>query len=317
VTETSSEFELVASRILDEAEGVRSVLLRDRDGRELPPWAPGAHLDLIIRPDLERQYSLCGDLDDRHAWRIAVLREPESRGGSAWVHSELTEGDVVRVRGPRNHFPLVSADRYVFVAGGIGITPLIPMIETVAATESSWDLLYGGRTGASMAFVEELRRHGERVSFRPENEHGLLDLDAALGQPVPGTAIYCCGPEPLIAAVEARCSAWPAGALHVERFHPRPHALEGPDTAFDVVIASSDLTVRVGAGQSIVDALATVGIKVPTSCREGTCGTCETGVLDGLPDHRDSFLSEEEREENEVMMICCGRSLTPTLVLDL
>lgn len=311
------EHRLVVERLVDEADGVRSVSLRRPDHGPLPEWQPGAHLDLVIAADLERQYSLCGSPTERDVWQIAVLREPQSRGGSEWVHGILKEADVVTVRGPRNHFPLVNSDRYIFIAGGIGVTPLIPMIEEVAERGTSWELLYGGRSAASMAFADRLARYGSSVRVRPHDEHGLLDLESCLGEPTEGVAVYCCGPEPLIEAVENRCAVWPSGTLHVERFKPRPGALEGPDGPFEVVLERSKLTVQVAAGQSIVDALAAAGITVPTSCREGTCGTCETDVLEGVPDHRDSFLSDAERADNETMMICCGRSLTPCLVLDL
>ena len=297
------------------ADGVVGLTLSHPAGEPVPAWAPGAHLDVVLGPDLVRQYSLCGDPAERRTLRVAVLHEPAGRGGSAYVHERLLPGDKVRVRGPRNNFPLVPAPRYRFVAGGIGITPLLPMVAEAQSRGADWHLTYGGRTRASMAFLDELRRYGDRVVVRPQDEYGLLDLAVALGEPDPRTAVYCCGPEPLLAAVEQRCAAWPPGALHVERFSARP--VDGPDTAFEIQLASDGRTLAVPAGCSVLSVLEQAGLAVLSSCREGTCGTCETGVRDGVPDHRDSLLSEAERAANDVMMICVSRSRTQRLVLDL
>ncbi|NMO91610.1 PDR/VanB family oxidoreductase [Actinomycetospora sp. TBRC 11914] len=296
--------------------GVVGLELRREDGGELPPWEPGAHVDLVLGPDLVRQYSLCGDPADRTRYDVAVLREEHGRGGSAHVHDELAEGDTVTLRGPRNHFALVDADRYVFVAGGIGITPLRPMVHRLAAAGVPWTLAYGGRTRDRMAFREELGALAE-VSLVPEDELGLLDLEALLGDPQEDVAVYCCGPEPLLQAVEAACKAWPAGALHVERFAAKPGAADGPNEGFEVEARRSGVMVTVSPQESIVEALEAAGVEVETSCREGTCGTCETTVLEGEPDHRDSLLTDEERAEGATMMICCGRCRSPRLVLDL
>lgn len=310
------EFTARVVDIAPEAEDVVSVILAPENGGELPRWEPGAHADLLLDEGLERQYSLCGD-PDAETWQVAVLREPASRGGSEFVHTRLAAGDRIRVRGPRNHFALVEAQSYVFIAGGIGVTPLLPMVRQVSEEGREWSMVYGGRRRASMAFLPDLAAFGERVTVWPEDEFGMLDLDAALGAPREGTAVYCCGPEPLLDAVEDRCEAWPRGSLHVERFRPKPGALEGVDTAFEVVLARSNLTIEVAPDQSIVEALEVAGVDVPTSCREGTCGTCETELLEGIPDHRDSFLSDEEHEEGGTLMICCARAFSPRLVLDL
>jgi ferredoxin-NADP reductase len=299
------------------ADGVVALTLAAADGGELPSWAPGAHVDLVLPIGLERQYSLCGDPSDRKTWRVGVLLEEQSRGGSEFLHNGLPVGASLRARGPRNNFALARAPEYLFIAGGIGITPLLPMIHAVAARGARWRLAYGGRRRASMGFVPELDRYGDAVMLWPQDQHGLLELDALLGEPRPDLAIYCCGPEPLIAAVEQRCASWPAQALHVERFRPRAGALDGASTPFVVKLDYSEMTVPVRADQSIVDALEAAGVDVVTSCREGTCGTCETPVLEGIPDHRDSLLSAAERAANDTMMICCSRSLTPVLVLDL
>jgi ferredoxin-NADP reductase len=299
------------------ASGVRVLTLGRADGGPLPAWSPGAHVAVTLPNGLVRQYSLCGDPKDDQHWRIGVLRERESRGGSQWLHEELEQGTQLAVFGPSNHFRLVEAERYIFIAGGIGITPLLPMIKRVAERGGDWTLTYGGRTADSMAFVDELEAHGTRVAFCPQDTTGLLNLARILGDPRPGVAVYCCGPGPLIDAVEKICEPWSPGSLHVERFQPIDGALDGPHDAFDIVLAQSGDRIRVGADESIVEALERIGVFVPTSCREGTCGTCETVVLAGTPDHRDSVLSSEEREENELMMVCCSRALTPELTLDL
>ena len=313
----ASKLELRVESVEAVAEDVVAVVFADPGGEPLPAWEPGAHVDVGLGPDIVRQYSLCGDRSRSDTWRVAVLREPESRGGSEWVHDTLRPGDLVPVVGPRNNFPLVDADRHVFIAGGIGITPFLPMIATLAARGADWQLLYGGRRRATMAFVDELAVHGERVTVWPEDSHGRLALAALLDEPRLGTAVYCCGPEPLLNAVEQGCAHWPADSLHVERFHPKPGALSGLAAPFDVVLERSGRTVHVAAEQTIVDALAGAGVEVPTSCREGTCGTCETGLVAGVPDHRDSFLTDEEHEAGDTVMVCCSRSFSPELVLDL
>ena len=308
--------DLAVARKTGAADGVAVLDLRDAAGAQLPAWQPGAHIDLLLEPDLTRQYSLCGDPADRGTWRIAVLREPDSRGGSQHVHDKLAAGSVVRVRGPRNHFTLEPAPRYLFIAGGIGITPIVPMLSAADAAGTPWALAYGGQTRTSMAFAAELlSRYADRVHLRPQDEAGLLDLDTLLGQPREDTLVYCCGPEGLLAAVEARCAAWPPGALHVERFAPGPGT--GDRTAFEVELARSGLTLTVPPDGSILECVEAAGIPVLSSCTEGTCGTCETTVLAGVPDHRDSVLTEAERNAADVMMICVSRSATPRLTLDL
>src|SRR4051812_40612925 len=250
------------------ADGVVRLTLRAPGGEPLPSWEPGAHVDLRLPGDVVRQYSLCGRPEDTSAYQVAVLREPDGRGGSAYVHDSLLAGDRLQVDGPRNHFALVDADRYLFIAGGIGITPILPMLDRVAGTGREWQLVYGGRTRSSMAFTEDLARHGDRVTFRPQDEHGLLDLPTLLAEARPGTAVYCCGPEPLLAAVEALGP----GDLHVERFTPQ--ADNGPRTAFEVELAGSGRVLPVPADRSILDVLEEAGVTVLSSCREGTCGTC-------------------------------------------
>jgi ferredoxin-NADP reductase len=314
------ETDLVVSQRNVLAEGVVALSLEDPTGRPLPGWTQGAHIDLVLDTSLVRQYSLCGSPADTKAWRIAVLRDPQSRGGSDFVHDKLQVGSSVRVRGPRNHFPMVSAPRYQFIAGGIGITPILPMIEAAEAAGAQWHLTYGGRMRASMAFVEDLSAYGERVTIWPQDEQGLLDLPGILGSAREHTLVYCCGPEALLSAVEDACSSWPTGALHLERFTAKPGADQptpGALESFEVVCQRSGITVTVPDGRSVFDVLEDAGVSVLGSCMEGICGTCEAAVVEGTPDHRDSVLSAEEQACNDAMMLCVSRSLSSRLVLDL
>ena len=299
------------------ADGVVTLTLRDVDGHPLPAWEAGAHVDLILDGAPTRQYSLCGDPADRHEYRVGILRDPNGRGGSLHVHDRLAEGAVVRVRGPRNNFPLVPSPRYLFIAGGIGITPILPMIRAAEIAGADWRLVYGGRHRQSMAFLDELAPYGERVTVWPQDESGFLPLATLLGTPEPQTAIYCCGPEPLLAAVESSSAGWPPGALHLERFAPKPQAERVREEAFEVVLQRSELTLTVPPDRSILSVVEEAGIGVLSSCAEGTCGTCEVQVLEGEPDHLDSVLSEAERADSSCMMICVSRSCGARLVLDL
>ena len=300
------------------ADDVVSLTLVDADGDTLPPWTPGAHVDLMLGEDLIRQYSLCSAPSDSRTIRVGVLRSPDSRGGSVFIHEKLAPGAKVRVRGPRNHFPLVSAARYLFIAGGIGITPLLPMLAEVSAAGAEWRLVYGGRTRPSMAFLDELVQYGDRVKLAPQDEVGLLDLDGLLGQPDDQTLVYCCGPEALLAAVEQRCAAWPTGALHLERFAAKATAVPaGGERSFELTLARTGVTVTVPPDRSVFDVVQEAGVSVLGSCHEGICGTCEQIVLDGDVDHRDSILSEDEQAANDTMMICVSRCRSDRLTLDL
>lgn len=297
------------------ADGVVALVLECADS-PLPAWDPGAHVDIDAGGGLVRQYSLCGDPDDRSRWRIAVLDVADGRGGSRWIHEHLREGADVTLTGPRNHFSFVAAPAYQFVAGGIGITPILPMVRAAQEAGADWSLAYGGRTRGSMAFLDELAQYGDRVTVWPQDETGLLDLPGILGDKVPGRAVYACGPEPLLAALEGVMAGRSEEHLRLERFSPRG-PVDGSGEAFEVEIASTGARVAVAEGVSIIDALAEAGVDVDFSCREGTCGTCETAVLAGVPDHRDSILTDGEREANDCMMICVGRCRSGPLVLDL
>jgi ferredoxin-NADP reductase len=307
---------LLVRSMTHEAAGVLSVELVDPDGHDLPPWEPGSHLDLHLPGGLSRQYSLSGDPTDRSRYRLGVLREEAGRGGSAYVHEALRPGDHVEFGGPRNHFRLEPAGAYVFVAGGIGITPILPMLAEATAAGVGWSLLYGGRTAASMAFTAELATYGDRVTLWPQDRHGLLDLDGLLGTPRPGTVVYACGPEPLLAAVEQRMTAWPTGALHLERFAaPVVERDPGDEHALEVVLAESGRSVLVPPERSVLEVLLQEGVDVLHDCQEGICGSCEVKVIEGEVDHRDHVLSEPERAANNCMMVCVSRACGKRLVL--
>ncbi len=313
--ETEVDLRVAARR--DVADGVVELTLTEPSGAPLPAWNAGAHIDLVLTPSLTRQYSLCGSTADESSWKIGVLRDPESRGGSAYVHEKLQEGATVRVRGPRNHFPLVASPHYLFIAGGIGITPILALIEAAEARGAEWNLLYLGRSRASMAFLDRFEGD-QRVTLAPRDEGDRFDLLSLLGTPRPGTLVYCCGPSALLDSVEEACASWPDGSLHIERFaakvvEPSEDALD----SFEVECSRSGVTVTVPEGTSIFDAVEKAGVEVLGSCMEGVCGTCECDVLEGTPDHRDSVLSKSDRERGDTIMTCVSRSLSQKLVLDL
>lgn len=327
---TLVEIDTVVESVEPVAEDVLQLTLRAAAGPDvpLPSWTPGAHLDVVVQDGVERQYSLCGDPADRTRYRIAVLREPAGRGGSEYLHAHLAAGDALRVRGPLNHFELSVpppgtplTPRYVFVAGGIGITPILPMIAAVEAAGLSWELHYAGRSRARMAFVDSLvARYGSRVTVHDASAGDRLDLTSltggSIGAPV---AVYCCGPARMLDALEgvAAAARWPTGALHLERFEAKEMAEPVRQEAFEVELELSGLTLEVPPDRSILDVVEEAGVLVLSSCREGTCGTCETPVVSGEVDHRDSVLTPDEQEANELMMICVSRAACPRLVLEL
>ncbi|MFD7718479.1 PDR/VanB family oxidoreductase [Streptomyces sp. NPDC059814] len=294
------------------ADGV--VLLRLK-GSGLPRWQPGAHLDLVLPSGLIRQYSLCGDPSDPDSYTVATRLAEDGRGGSREVHERLREGEEVEIRGPRNRFPLADAPAYVLIAGGIGITPILPMLRALAASGADWRLLYGGRSRATMPFLDEigeLDADGGRVTVVPQDEAGHPDVAAALADAAAGTAVHCCGPEPLTEAVAA---ALPPGCtLHLERFSATAPDATG-SAAFEVELRRSGRTVRVAAGRSALAAVRAELPHVPYSCEQGFCGTCQQRVLAGEVDHRDDLLTDSERRDS--MLICVSRCRGERLVLDL
>ncbi|MDQ8702588.1 PDR/VanB family oxidoreductase [Streptomyces sp. LHD-70] len=297
------------------AEGVLAVTLADPDGGRLAPWEPGAHVDLHLAPGLVRPYSLCSDPADPSRYRVGVLRVPDSRGGSARVHEVLRPGHTLPVSRPRNTFRLADAERYLLVAGGIGITPLLPMAHRLTALGRPWKMLYGGRSRASMAFLGELP--ADAVTVVPEDEAGRPDLASFLAS-WPDAAAYACGPGGLLDAVRALHT----GPVHTERFAPAGGPpQDGPGAGgpadFALRLERSGLDLVVPADRSVLETVRAAGVEADSSCELGICGACETKVLDGVPDHRDDLLTEAERASGGTMMICVSRCAGERLVLDL
>ncbi len=302
-----------------EADAIVSFTMRAANGGDLPAWTPGAHVDLCLPSGLVRQYSLCGDPADLSHYRIAVLRQEEGRGGSREVHEALRVGQMVGLVGPRNAFALAPAERYLFVAGGIGITPILPMVRHAAARGAEWRLIYGGRSRQRMSFLDAL--HGldrGRIDLRPADEQAHIDVDGIVAAAHGGSEVYACGPRGLLDALEEKfAGAGLGGHLHIERFGASAPPILPGDGAIRVFLARSGGHVDVPADCSILEAVRQAGHDLPSSCEQGFCGTCECRVLDGTPDHRDALLTEKERAAGTVMMPCVSRALTPTLTLDI
>jgi ferredoxin-NADP reductase len=291
-------------------------------GELLPTWEAGAHLDMRLPSGLARQYSLCGSRGEGSTYAVAVLREPEGRGGSKEVCDQFAVGTEIMSHPPRNHFALVGASDYVLIAGGIGVTPIKAMAEELESRGAEWRLYYGGRTHESMAFVDELvALGGDRVTIVPQDVDGLLDVTAIIGAVSAETAVYCCGPAPLLDAVSVACdSAGVAERLHFERFTAptdAPEFDESGDIAFDVELRASGVTLHVAADQSILEVVQGVRPDIAFSCQEGYCGSCESNVLEGEPVHRGTLMTPEEHDADGTMLICVGRSKSAKLVLDL
>ncbi|WP_433826645.1 PDR/VanB family oxidoreductase [Actinoplanes sp. CA-015351] len=292
-----------------EAEGIVSFTLASGD--PLPVWEPGAHVDVHLPSGLVRQYSLCGDPADRSKYRIAVLALPGGRGGSLEAHRELRPGQVIRVGVPRQTFPQAEADRYVFVAGGIGITPLLPMIRAAVRSGAPWELVYGARSAAHFAFAAEIG-----ISEAVHLIDAPLDLEKIVAGSA-GAKVYACGPGGMLDALQTLMEAAGRGSeLHVERF-AAPISASAAVTGFEVELTRTGIVVPVGPESSILESVRAAGADVPSSCEMGFCGTCETKVLSGAVDHRDDLLTEEERAQGGTMMICVSRAASARLVLDL
>ena len=307
---------------IEEADGICSFELVADSAAALPVFTAGAHIDVHVAPGLVRQYSLCNDPAETARYRIAVLREPASRGGSAGMHERVRVGDRLQVSSPKNHFPLEPATRSLLLAGGIGVTPILAMATTLYRAGSAFDMHYCGRSRHRMAFVGELAQSPFASHVQVHTDDGApeqrLDAEKLLAQPDPDTHLYVCGPSGFMDHVldTARRLGWPESRLHREYFAGAVTA-STDDAAFDVRVASSGLVLRVGSGQRVIDVLAAHGVDVPVSCESGVCGTCLTRVLEGMPDHRDSFLTDSERRANDQFTPCCSRASSPLLVLDL
>ena len=314
--------ELRITAIRREAEGIHSVELRAPDHGALPPFQAGAHIDLMLAPSLTRSYSLCNDPQERHRYVVAVHLAPASRGGSRHVHEQLRVGERLQVSPPRNNFALdEGAAHTVLIAGGIGITPLKAMIARLEALGHSWELHYATRSRDTLAFADELRaleaRQPGRVRLHidAEAKGARLDLRALVAGAPPAAHFYCCGPETMLDAFAQATAALARGQVHVEHFGGAgPVASEG---GFAVMLRRSQRRIEIARGQTILDALLAADVKVPYSCREGVCGTCEVKVLEGTPDHRDVVLTPEEHARNDAMLVCCSGAKSKVLVLDL
>lgn len=320
VLSNSTTLQLRLERKRPLAENVVSLEFSAADGTDLPSWEPGAHLELRLPSGLRRQYSLCGDPATRDTYTVGVLREETGRGGSVEVHDRLEVGDEIESSVPRNHFSLGEAPDYELLAGGIGITPIKAMLEELDRRGASWRLVYGGRSRRSMAFADELAAsHPGRVTLVPEDEEGRPDLEGLVGSLSPQTHLYCCGPSPMLTAVTQACAeAGTDGRLRLERFTAAEDAPDtSGDSAFEVELRDSGVTLTVAPDQSILEAVRKVRPDVDYSCAEGYCGTCETGVLEGQPEHRGTLMSPEEHDEEGTMLICMGRSQSAKLVLEL
>lgn len=303
-----------------EADGVTSVTFADPSGAKLPQWQPGSHLSLQLPNGLIREYSLCSNPLDSTSWTVAVLRTPDSRGGSQLVHEGLPVGSLLMVDGPRNNFALEDAGRYVLVAGGIGITPIISMARELQAAGADWSLLYTGRSRATMAFLPEIvALPKDRITIHADDEANgsYPDLAAAVGALSPDALVYACGPEPLLKAVAGAMQD--AAQLRIERFKAPEKVIvaEQSESAFDVVCNSTGQRIPVGPDVSVLDALNNAGVDVPSSCAEGICGTCETRVISGEVEHRDFLLSQAEQAANKSMFVCVSRCRSAELILDL
>lgn len=319
----SKTIQVRVKRVTHEASDIKSFELGYADGSRLPPGEPGSHIDVHVGDGIVRQYSLCNGPDDTCSYLIAVKKEAASRGGSRGMHERIKAGDTLTISIPRNNFALAPhAARHLLIGGGIGITPLLSMARHLLATGSEFQMHYFSRSVEHAAFHALLSSpdFAGRVVF-----HLGLDADAVrttlqalLAQPAPDAHLYLCGPGPFMDQVRAQAAqAWPDDAVHLEYFAADQALLAGPKEGFEVTLARSGGTYAVLESESIVEVLARHGVAVPVSCEQGVCGTCITGVLDGVPDHRDMFLSEAEKKSCKQMALCVSRALSPRLVLDL
>lgn len=307
----------VVAELRLESETVLSVVLR-AVSRSLPRWQPGAHVDLVLPTGTTRQYSIVESAEDNSWYRIAVQRDARGRGGSEYVHLFLRPGQTVGVRGPRNHFLLdESAESYLFIAGGIGITPIVAMIDRASALGKPWTLAYAAKRQASMAFLDRLAPFGGQVEVYAADLQGRMKLGEVLQSGAGKSYVYCCGPEALMEAVEGEALdlGYAQSAVHIERFKPKAHETASANSAFTVRAVRAGRNIDVPADLSLLDALGRAGIAVDSSCRNGICGTCEVEVLSGTPDHRDDVLTTEDRARG-VMLACVSRCAGGELVLN-
>ncbi|MDR0809754.1 MAG: PDR/VanB family oxidoreductase [Gemmobacter sp.] len=304
-------------------EAILRLVLEPAEGGSFPAWQPGAHVDLILqgadqgRAPLIRQYSLCGDPADLTQYRLGILRDAAGRGGSVLIHDRLMIGDRIAIGTPRNHFPFRAEGRLLFIAGGIGITPMLPMVREAMRAGCDWHLIVAARNRARLPFLSDLETlPAERVRLHCDEEAGILDLAGLLAAEGRDTTVYSCGPGPMLDALQ-KLSVDAPWQLRIERFAAAPAADEGGDHGFEVICRRSGKRLRVPADRSLLEVLREAGIRVESSCRDGVCGTCETRVLSGTPCHRDSVLTAAERDEGTHMMVCVSRAAGDLLELDI
>ena len=317
-----NHLEVKIVRKTKEAVDIVSFELARTDGAPLPPFSAGSHVDVHIPGGLTRQYSLCNDAVEQHRYRIAVLRDPASRGGSIAMHDNLNVGDVIHISAPKNHFPLEHAQHTLLFAGGIGVTPLLCMAQRLAAIKADFTLHYCTRSAERTAFRDEINASAfadhVRFHFDSGPAEQKLDLQMALANVESGTHIYVCGPTGFIEHVlaTAKSKGWASEQIHVEYFGAVAQDTSG-DNGFEVKIASTGKTYAVGPDQNIVQVLKDHGVEILTSCEQGVCGTCITRILEGEPDHRDMYFTDAEKARNDQFTPCCSRSKSKILVLDL
>ena len=294
--------------------------LAPADGAKLPPFEAGAHIDVQVSDDIVRQYSLSNAFEDGGVYRLGILNDPGSRGGSRTIHAQFAEGDEISISLPRNHFPLdMSAAHTILFGGGIGITPMIAMAYALKKAGKSFELHYCCRSSANAAFVDELAsQFGDRLSLHFDDgaDEQKLAPAAMLQPPHEGLHVYVCGPTGFMDWIidTAKQAGLPSAQIHFEYFSAE---VDTSGAAFEVFAAASGVTVQVPEGVSIANALKAAGVKVDVSCEEGVCGTCICDVLEGTPDHRDHFLNDEEKECGDQMAVCCSRAKSARLVLDI
>lgn len=303
-----------------EAEGICSYELVPTGGPALPPFTAGAHIDLHLPQQMVRSYSLVNDPAETHRYVVAVQRDPQGRGGSLWMHGVARVGQVLQTTPPGNDFALAdTVAPAVFIAGGIGITPILAMIKHLNRLRRPWQLHYAARSAAQAAFADEVAAlAGEtrtaNLHFGSQGDE-RLNLRQIVTAAPPDAHLYCCGPARMIDAFTAFSAHLPPARVHVERFAASSEA--ATSGGFEVVLRRSGRKIPVMAGQTILDALLDHDVAVQYACSAGVCGTCQTRVVDGLPDHRDDYLSDDEKAGNKTIMVCCSGSRSRTLVLDL
>lgn len=292
-----------------EADGILGLTLEESKGRAMPKWSAGAHIELCVG-DFDRKYSLCGDPEDGR-FQVAILREDAGRGGSCHIHDTLVEGAEIKLRGPSNLFQLdETAPDYVLVAGGIGITPIIAMADRLKALGKSYALHYAGRSTDTMAFLDRLARdHGDAVTLYPADQGRKLDVAGLVASLPEAAQVYACGPQRLLDALEGLTADLPEGTYHFEHFSSSATGLDPEkETAFEVELADSGMTLQVAADETLLDVILAAGIDIGCDCREGLCGSCEVAVVEGDIDHRDVVLTRTERAESKRMMSCVSRA---------